>query len=179
MKRFVAPYKKYLFGAVFLNYFLPSSTYFPSLSSYRYSRFCSRWTPLSTSSSRGTLRTSHQRPDNEQPLLLCHHDDRQVRRFCHPPDTWSLPRRHDSPQTSCYFGSSAIMVPLRTGIVRDIRIMVYDKMMHLPLGFFSQERKGDIIARMSGDVGEVENSITSSLDMLIKNRYSYCSISRP
>ena len=61
------------------------------------------------------------------------------------------------------------MVPLRTGIVRDIRIMVYDKMMHLPLGFFSQERKGDIIARMSGDVGEVENSITSSLDMLIKN----------
>ena len=72
-------------------------------------------------------------------------------------------------KTSCYFGSSAIMVPLRTGIVRDIRILVYDKMMHLPLGFFSQERKGDIIARMSGDVGEVEYSITSSLDMLIKN----------
>ncbi|MBO8448892.1 MAG: ABC transporter ATP-binding protein [Bacteroidetes bacterium] len=72
-------------------------------------------------------------------------------------------------KTSCYFGSSAIMVPLRTGIVRDIRIMVYNKMMHLPLGFFSQERKGDIIARMSGDVGEVEYSITSSLDMLIKN----------
>ena len=72
-------------------------------------------------------------------------------------------------KTSCYFGSSAIMVPLRTGIVRDIRILVYDKMMHLPLGFFSQERKGDIIARMSGDVSEVENSITSSLDMLIKN----------
>ena len=72
-------------------------------------------------------------------------------------------------KTSCYFGSSAIMIPLRTGIVRDIRVLVYDKMMHLPLGFFSQERKGDIIARMSGDVGEVENSITSSLDMLIKN----------
>ena len=72
-------------------------------------------------------------------------------------------------KTTCYFGSSAIMIPLRTGIVRDIRVMVYDKMMHLPLGFFSQERKGDIIARMSGDVGEVEYSITSSLDMLIKN----------
>ena len=72
-------------------------------------------------------------------------------------------------KTSCYFGSSAIMIPLRTGIVRDIRVMVYNKMMSLPLGFFSQERKGDIIARMSGDVGEVEYSITSSLDMLIKN----------
>ena len=72
-------------------------------------------------------------------------------------------------KTSCYFGSSAIMIPLRTGIVRDIRIMVYKKLMGLPLGFFSQERKGDIIARMSGDVGEIEYSITSSLDMLIKN----------
>ncbi len=72
-------------------------------------------------------------------------------------------------KTSCYFGSSAIMIPLRTGVVRDIRIMVYSKVMSLPLGFFSEERKGDIIARMSGDVGEVENSITSSLDMLIKN----------
>ena len=72
-------------------------------------------------------------------------------------------------KTSCYFGSSAIMVPLRTGVVRDIRVMVYSKVMHLPLGFFSEERKGDIIARMSGDVGEIENSITSSLDMLLKN----------
>lgn len=72
-------------------------------------------------------------------------------------------------KTSCYFGSSAIMIPLRTGVVRDIRVQVYNKMMSLPLGFFSQERKGDIIARMSGDVGEIEYSITSSLDMLIKN----------
>lgn len=72
-------------------------------------------------------------------------------------------------KTSCYFASSAVMIPLRTGVVRDIRIMVYAKVMSLPLGFFSEERKGDIIARMSGDVGEVENSITSSLDMLIKN----------
>ena len=72
-------------------------------------------------------------------------------------------------KTSCYFGSSAIMIPLRTGVVRDSRVMVYSKVMHLPLGFFSEERKGDIIARMSGDVGEIENSITSSLDMLLKN----------
>lgn len=72
-------------------------------------------------------------------------------------------------KTSCYFASSAVMIPLRTGVVRDIRVMVYSKVMSLPLGFFSEERKGDIIARMSGDVGEVENSITSSLDMLIKN----------
>ncbi len=72
-------------------------------------------------------------------------------------------------KTGCYFGSSAIMVPMRTGIVRDIRTQVYNKILSLPLGFFSNERKGDIIARMSGDVGEVENSITSSLDMLIKN----------
>lgn len=72
-------------------------------------------------------------------------------------------------KTGCYFGASAIMVPLRTGIVRDIRTKVYNKLLSLPLGFFSQERKGDIIARMSGDVGEIEYSITSSLDMLIKN----------
>lgn len=72
-------------------------------------------------------------------------------------------------KTSCYFASSAVMIPLRTGVVRDIRIMVYSKVMRLPLRFFSEERKGDIIARMSGDVGEVESSITSSLDMLIKN----------
>ena len=72
-------------------------------------------------------------------------------------------------KTSCYFASSAVMIPLRTGVVRDIRIMVYAKVMRLPMGFFSEERKGDIIARMSGDVGEVENSITSSLDMLIKS----------
>lgn len=72
-------------------------------------------------------------------------------------------------KTACYFGSSAVMIPLRTSIVRDIRTMVYAKVMHLPLGFFSEERKGDIIARMSGDVSEIENSITSSLDMLLKN----------
>ena len=72
-------------------------------------------------------------------------------------------------KTACYFGASAVMVPLRNGIVRDIRIQIYDKILSLPMGFFSKERKGDIITRMSGDVTEIENSITQSLDMLIKN----------
>ncbi|MBQ8499597.1 MAG: ABC transporter ATP-binding protein [Bacteroidales bacterium] len=72
-------------------------------------------------------------------------------------------------KTSCYFASSAVMIPLRTGIVRDIRTMVYDKLLSLPMGFFNKQKKGDIIARMSGDVNEVEYSIVSSLDMLIKN----------
>ena len=72
-------------------------------------------------------------------------------------------------KTSCYFASVATMVPVRTGIVRDIRNTLYEKITSLPLSFFSDERKGDIIARMSGDVGEVENSIMGSLEMLIKN----------
>ena len=72
-------------------------------------------------------------------------------------------------KTACYFGASAVMVPIRTGIVRDLRMEIYNKILSLPLGYFSQERKGDIIARMSGDVQEVETSVTSSLDMLIKN----------
>ena len=72
-------------------------------------------------------------------------------------------------KTTGYFASAAVMVPLRTGIVRDIRIQVYDKVLRLPLGFFSEERKGDIIARMSADVTVVENSLTSSIDMLIRN----------
>lgn len=72
-------------------------------------------------------------------------------------------------KTTGYFASAAVMVPLRTGIVRDIRIEVYNKVLRLPLSFFSEERKGDIIARMSADVSVVENSLTSSLDMLIRN----------
>ena len=71
-------------------------------------------------------------------------------------------------KTAGYFASSAVMVPLRTGVVRDIRIEVYKKVLGLPLGFFSEEKKGDIIARMSADVQCVESSITSSLDMLIR-----------
>ncbi len=72
-------------------------------------------------------------------------------------------------KTSCYFGAAAVMVPIRTGVVKDMRMQIYDKILSLPLGFFSQERKGDIMARISGDVQEVENSISGTIEMLIKN----------
>ena len=72
-------------------------------------------------------------------------------------------------KVACYFGAAAVMVPIRTGVVRDLRMEIYRKILSLPLGFFSQERKGDIIARISGDVQEVETSITSTIEMLIKN----------
>ena len=72
-------------------------------------------------------------------------------------------------KTGSYFLSSAMIIPIRTGVVRDIRVKLYKKILVLPLGFFSEERKGDIIARMSGDVNEIETSIMSSLDMLFKN----------
>ena len=72
-------------------------------------------------------------------------------------------------KTGTYFLSSASIIPIRTGVVRDIRNHLYQKITSLHLGFFSEERKGDIIARMSGDVQEIENSIMSSLDMLFKN----------
>ena len=72
-------------------------------------------------------------------------------------------------KTACYFGSSATLIPLRSGIVRDIRRIVYDKVLHLPLSFFSEERKGDIISRMSSDISGLETCLSNSLDMLIKN----------
>lgn len=72
-------------------------------------------------------------------------------------------------KTGAYFLSSSTIIPIRTGVVRDIRNQLYHKITSLPLGFFSEERKGDIIARMTGDVQEVESSIMSSLDMLFKN----------
>ena len=72
-------------------------------------------------------------------------------------------------KTTAYFLSSAVVVPIRTGVVRDMRNQLYRKITELPLGFFSDERKGDIIARMTGDVQEVETSIMSSLDLMFKN----------
>ena len=72
-------------------------------------------------------------------------------------------------KTGAYFLSAATIIPIRTGVVRDIRNQLYQKITSLPLGFFSEERKGDIIARMSGDVQEIENSIMASLEMLFKN----------
>ena len=72
-------------------------------------------------------------------------------------------------KTGAYFLAAATIIPIRTGVVRDIRNQLYEKITSLPLGFFSEERKGDIIARMSGDVQEIENSIMASLEMLFKN----------
>ena len=72
-------------------------------------------------------------------------------------------------KTSCYFGSNAVMIPISTGIVRELRCRIYNKILSLPIGFFTEERKGDIIARITGDVSEVENSIIASLSMLIKD----------
>ena len=72
-------------------------------------------------------------------------------------------------KTGAYFLSSASIIPIRTGVVRDIRNQLYEKITSLSLGFFSEERKGDIIARMRGDVQEIDGSIMSSIDMLFKN----------
>ncbi|MDE5980568.1 MAG: ABC transporter ATP-binding protein/permease [Bacteroidaceae bacterium] len=72
-------------------------------------------------------------------------------------------------KTATYFGGSALLMPLRTGVVRDIRSSIYRKILSLPLSFFSQERKGDILTRVTTDVNEVDASVTASLDMLVKN----------
>ncbi|MCD8302857.1 MAG: ABC transporter ATP-binding protein/permease [Prevotellaceae bacterium] len=72
-------------------------------------------------------------------------------------------------KTATYFLGSALLMPLRTGVVRDIRSRIYDKILHLPLSFFSEERKGDILTRVTTDVNEIDLSITSSLDMIVKN----------
>ena len=77
-------------------------------------------------------------------------------------------------KTAAYFGGSACLMPLRTGVVRDIRNDMYRKILHLPLSFFSEERKGDILARVSTDVNEVDASIGNSLDILIKNPILIC-----
>lgn len=72
-------------------------------------------------------------------------------------------------KTLAAYASAYFLIPLRAGVVRDIRKAIYDKIVGLPLGFFTNERKGDVMARMSGDVNEVEDSIMASLDMMFKN----------
>lgn len=72
-------------------------------------------------------------------------------------------------KTGSTYLASYFIIPMRSGIVRDIRNFVFDKMVTLPISFFTSERKGDVMARMSGDVGEIENSIMTSLDMVFKN----------
>lgn len=75
-------------------------------------------------------------------------------------------------KTGATYMSSYFIVPMRSGIVRDIRNQLYDKIVKLPIGFFTSERKGDVMARMSGDVAEIESSIMASLDMLFKDPIS-------
>ena len=72
-------------------------------------------------------------------------------------------------KTGTTYLSSYFVIPMRSGIVRDIRNQLYDKILSLPLAFFTSERRGDVLSRMSGDVAEIENSIMASLDMLFKN----------
>lgn len=72
-------------------------------------------------------------------------------------------------KTGTTFLSSYFIIPMRSGIVRDIRNYMYDKILQLPISFFTDARKGDVMARMTGDVAEIENSIMSSLDMFFKN----------
>ena len=72
-------------------------------------------------------------------------------------------------KTGVYYLAAVSILPIRTGVVRDMRNQLYRKVTSLPMGFFSEERKGDIIARMSGDVDEVEHSIMASLEMMFKN----------
>lgn len=169
MKRFVAPYKKYLAGAVLLNIFSAVFNIFsftliiPILQIlFKMDNTVYEFIPWDSEVSLKDLITNN----------MYYYVTTLIDKFGGSVTLLLLGLFlgvMTALKTSCYFGSSAIMIPLRTGIVRDIRIQVYNKMMSLPLGFFSQEKKGDIIARMSGDVGEIENSITSSLDMLIKN----------
>lgn len=72
-------------------------------------------------------------------------------------------------KTGTTFLSSYFIIPMRSGIVRDIRNYMYDKILQLPISFFTEAHKGDVMARMTGDVAEIENSIMSSLDMFFKN----------
>lgn len=172
MKRFVAPYKKYLAGAVILNilsaiFNLFSFTLIIPILQILFNINEKTYTLIQWDSALSFRENLSNVPNNMYyycSLLIDKYEGSTTLMIL---GLFLIVMT--ALKTACYFGSSSVMVPLRTGVVRDIRIMVYNKMMHLPLGFFSQERKGDIIARMSGDVGEIEYSITSSLDMLIKN----------
>ena len=172
MKRFVAPYKKYLVGALFLNLFsavfnIFSFTLIIPILQLLFNINDKTYYFIPWDSALNFRENIGNIPNN-----MYYYCSQLIDKFEGSTTLMILGLFlivMTLLKTACYFGSSAIMVPLRTGVVRDIRVMVYNKMLNLPLGFFSQERKGDIIARMSGDVGEIEYSITSSLDMLIKN----------
>jgi len=169
MKRYVSPYKSYLVGSVFLNIFsaifniFSFSLIIPMLQIlFNIDATVYEFIPWDSDMSMKDIATNNmyyyatvllQRYGGSVTLLII----------------GGFLGLMTALKTSCYFGASAVMIPLRTGVVRDIRVELYNKLLSLPLGFFSQQKKGDMMARMSTDAKEVENSITSSLDMLIKN----------
>ena len=170
MWRYVAPYKKYLFSSLFFNLLSAVLNVFSFLSIIPMLNLLFR---LDTSTYR--FMPWDAPGENIKDILVnnMYYATQQIMQSYGASTTLLLIGLFlvaaTLLKTSCYFASAGIMVPMRTGIVRDIRTSVYHKITALPLSFFSDERKGDIIARMSGDVNEIENSITGSLEMLIKN----------
>lgn len=169
MKRYVSPYKSYLVGSVFLNIFsaifniFSFSLIIPMLQIlFNIDSTVYEFIPWDSDMSMKDIATNNM---YYYATVLLHKYGGSVTLLI----IGGFLGLMTALKTSCYFGASAVMIPLRTGVVRDIRVELYNKLLSLPLGFFSQQKKGDMMARMSTDAKEVENSITSSLDMLIKN----------
>ena len=151
LRRFVPPYKKYLVLSVIFN--ILSAV----LNIFSFAALI----PI--------LQILFQTGDAEEATCLMEWDWNNVQAVLMNNLNYYVTQLIAALKTGAYFLASATIIPIRTGVVRDIRNQLYQKITSLPLGFFSEERKGDIIARMSGDVQEVESSIMSSLDMLFKN----------
>ena len=174
MRRYIAPFKKYLYGSVVLNILSAVFNIFsfavivPMLRIlFRISDEVYTFTPWNEVFSRPVSQMGGGVTDNLYYLLEQAIANQGASRVLLYLCLFLIVTT--AIKTACYFGSAAVMVPIRTGVVKNLRKDLYDKILSLPIGFFSEERKGDIIARMSGDVQEVENSITGSLEMLIKN----------
>ena len=172
LKRFVSPYKKYLWGSVALNMLSAILNIFSFTLLIPMLRILFRMSDkvyehIPIDSSMGIKEIAEAVANNAywkvENLIQTIGPSNTLLILC------ALLGIMTAFKTASYFGAAAVMIPIRTGVVRDIRRLLYNKILVLPLGFFSQERKGDIIARMSGDVMEIENSIMNSLDMLIKN----------
>lgn len=172
LKRYVAPYGKYLWGSVTVNLLSAILNIFsfslivPMLNIlFRINSKVYEFIPLSSVD--GIMEKGSAIANNANwwlsQYIAQHGESKALLLLCGFLSVMTLFK------TACYFGASAVMVPIRTGVVKDLRMQIYDKILALPLGYFSQERKGDLIARMSGDVSEIEYSIISVLEMLIKN----------
>ncbi|MDD6053198.1 MAG: ABC transporter ATP-binding protein [Bacteroidales bacterium] len=172
LKRYVAPYGKYLWGSVAMNMLsaifniFSFSLIIPMLNIlFRINDTDYMYMPMDQA--QGMMEKIDALANNANWMISCfieqHGASMTLLLLCAFLSVTTLIK------TACYFGAAAVMVPIRTGVVKDLRMQLYDKILGLPLGYFSQERKGDLIARMSGDVNEVEFSIISVLEMLIKN----------